>query len=40
MEIRNNWDLSMNDEMNSLIQNETWYFVKLPKGKKNLHNKW
>ncbi|GAA0140593.1 hypothetical protein LIER_01908 [Lithospermum erythrorhizon] len=34
------WDLAMKDEMQSLISNQTWELVELPKGKKALHNKW
>ncbi len=30
----------MDDEMDSLMTNETWDLVELPKGKKALHNKW
>ena len=30
----------MKDEMNSLLENQTWELLELPKGKKFLHNKW
>ena len=30
----------MKDEMTSLQKNKTWSLIKLPKGKKVLHNKW
>ncbi|CAM8913677.1 unnamed protein product [Rhodiola kirilowii] len=30
----------MNDVMMSLLANETWELVDLPRGKKVLHNKW
>ncbi|CAM8904034.1 unnamed protein product [Rhodiola kirilowii] len=30
----------MDDEMKSLLANETWELVELPRGKKALHNKW
>ena len=30
----------MKDEMNSLLRNQTWELIKLPVGKKALHNKW
>ena len=30
----------MQDEMESLMSNQTWELTKLPKGKKALHNKW
>ncbi|CAM9000198.1 unnamed protein product [Rhodiola kirilowii] len=34
------WKLAMDDEMKSLLTNETWEIVELPRGKKALHNKW
>ena len=34
------WELAMKDEMDSLLGNQTWDLVELPKGKKALHNKW
>ena len=36
----NKWELSMKDEMKSLISNQTWELAILPVGKKELHNKW
>ncbi|CAM8943591.1 unnamed protein product [Rhodiola kirilowii] len=30
----------MDDEVKSLLTNETWELVELPRGKKALHNKW
>ena len=30
----------MEEEMESLVKNETWDLVKLPTGKRALHNKW
>ena len=30
----------MKDEMDSLLENQTWELPKLPEGKKFLHNKW
>ena len=30
----------MKDEMDSLLGNQTWELIKLPVGKKVLHNKW
>ena len=30
----------MEEEMNSLDKNKTWFLVKLPNGKKALQNKW
>ncbi|KAH9650701.1 retrovirus-related pol polyprotein from transposon TNT 1-94-like protein [Citrus sinensis] len=34
------WKLSMEEEMKSLYQNQTWELVKLPKGKRAIGNKW
>lgn len=34
------WQLAMEDEINSLEEDGTWVLVKLPRGKKALHNKW
>ena len=34
------WNLAMKDEMDSLMSNQMWWLVKLPKKKKALHNKW
>ncbi|KAK0573601.1 hypothetical protein LWI29_010645 [Acer saccharum] len=36
----NKWELAMNDEMKSLVSNQTWELAKLPEGKKALQNKW
>ena len=33
------WELAMKDEMNSLLENQTWELTELPVGKKALHNK-
>ena len=30
----------MKDEMDSLLENQTWELAELPVGKKALHNKW
>lgn len=30
----------MKDEMDSLLENQTWELTNLPSGKKALHNKW
>lgn len=40
MSTKNKWELAMKDDMYSLIHNQTWYLVDLPKGKKELTNKW
>ena len=34
------WELAMKDEMDSLLENQTWELTELPVGKKVLHNKW
>ncbi|KAL6329806.1 hypothetical protein AAG906_037515 [Vitis piasezkii] len=34
------WELVMKDEMDSLLENQTWELTELPVGKKALHNKW
>ena len=34
------WLEAMQDEMNSLYENDTFELVNLPKGKKALKNKW
>ncbi|RVX10461.1 Retrovirus-related Pol polyprotein from transposon TNT 1-94 [Vitis vinifera] len=34
------WELTMKDEMDSLLGNQTWELTELPVGKKALHNKW
>ena len=36
----NKWELVMNDEMDSLLRNQTWELIELPVRKKVLHNKW
>jgi ATP-binding cassette subfamily B (MDR/TAP) protein 1 len=34
------WELTMKDEMSSLLKNKTWELTTLPEGKKALQNKW
>jgi len=34
------WELSMKDEMDSLLTNQTWELTELSAGKKALNNKW
>jgi len=33
------WELAMDDEMESLMKNQTWNLVELPESKQILHNK-
>jgi hypothetical protein len=35
-----NWERERNEEYHSLMANNTWDIVHLPKGKKNLKYKW
>nr|GEY66207.1 hypothetical protein [Tanacetum cinerariifolium] len=35
-----NWISAMNDEMNALYENDTWYLVDLPFGRKPIGSKW
>jgi len=34
------WELAMEEEMDSLMHNQTWDLVKFPTGKNTLQNKW
>ncbi|KAH9322858.1 hypothetical protein KI387_017497, partial [Taxus chinensis] len=34
------WEQAMDEEHKSLMENQTWDLVKLPKGKRELQNKW
>ena len=34
------WELAINDEMDSLLGNQTWELIELLEGTKALHNKW
>ena len=36
----NKWELTMKDEMDSLLGNQTWDLIELPKEKKVLHSQW
>lgn len=36
----NDWKFAMQDEYDSLIDNNTWSLVELPKGKRAIHSKW
>ena len=37
---KGDWKKAMEEEMNSLLENQTYDLVKLPKGRKILKNKW
>ena len=39
MEARTKWELAMDDEIASLMENQTWDLVELPESKQALHNK-
>ena len=39
-EHKNEWSESMQDEMKSMYENDTFDLLSLPKGKKALKNKW
>ena len=34
------WKKSMQEAVDSLLENKTWELVRLPKGRKTLQNKW
>ena len=36
----NKWELTMQEEIKALHENNTWELVKLPQGKKAIPNKW
>eukprot|EP00253_Pinus_taeda_P002364 PITA_02364 len=40
VESRKKWELAMEEEMDSLMHNQTWDLVRLPAGKTTLKNKW
>ena len=40
VETRKKWEQGMDEEMESLVRNQTWDLVKLPTGKRALQNKW
>ena len=37
---RKKWEQGMNEEMESLVRNQTWDLVDFPTGKRSLQNKW
>ena len=40
VETRKKWKEGMDEEMDSLVRNQTWYFVEFPTAKLSLQNKW
>ena len=40
VETRKKWEQGMNEDMDSLIRNQTWDLVQFPAGKRALQNKW
>src|SRR5882762_6935949 len=40
VETRKKWEQGMDEEMDSLVRNQSWDLVKLPAGKRVLQNKW
>ena len=40
VETRKKWDQGMDDEIDSLVRNQTWYLVELLAEKRALQNKW
>ena len=40
VETRKKWEQGMNEEMDSLVRNQSWYLVEFFVGKRALQNKW
>ena len=40
VEASKQWEMAMDEQINSLLENQTWELAKLPKNKKALQNKW
>ena len=40
VETRNKWEQGMDEEVDSLVRNQTWDLVKFPVEKRALQNKW
>ena len=40
VETRNKWEQIMDEEMESLVRNQTWDLVEFPAEKRALQNKW
>ena len=40
VETRNKWEQGMDEEMDSLVRNQTWDLVEFPASKRALQDKW
>jgi hypothetical protein len=40
VDTKKKWEQGMKEEMDSLVNKQTWDLVQLPVGKRTLHNKW
>jgi hypothetical protein len=40
VDTKKKWEQDMKEEMDSLVNNQTWDLVQLPAGKRALQNKW
>jgi len=40
VEAKDKWELAMDEEIESLMKNQTWDLVELSESKRALHNKW
>ena len=40
MEVKDKWELAIDDEIVSLMENQTWNLIELLESKQALHNKW
>jgi hypothetical protein len=40
VDTKKKWEQGMKEEMDSLVNNQTWDLVQFPAGKRTLQNKW
>jgi acyl-CoA reductase-like NAD-dependent aldehyde dehydrogenase len=40
VDTKNKWEKGMKEEMDSLVNSQTWDLVQFPEGKRTLQNKW
>jgi hypothetical protein len=40
VDTKRKWEQGMKEEMDSLVNNQTWDLVQFPRGKRALQNKW